>query len=148
MTDNIEAPRNSGRNADGTFALGNPGKAKGTRHRTTRMLERMMQEDAEAVMRAVIDAARNGDTAAARMIIDRVAPAARKDAPIDYPLPKVENTEAAAVAMSAVIEAVGAGELTPEEGASVSKLLTDYARLAELGDLERRIAALEAATGK
>ncbi len=148
MTDNeTEAPRNNGRDTDGRFTAGNPGRPRGARHKTTVMLEKMMRDDAESVMRAVIQAAQNGDTAAARIVVDRMAPA-RKDTTIEFPLPKLENAKDAAMAMGEVVAAVSEGELSPDEGQAVAKLLEGYARLTELSELEARIRALEEATLK
>ena len=63
---------------------GNPrGKPRGTRHRVTLLAEKLMADDTEAVMRAVIDAAKGGDMTAARLILDRIAPA-RKGCPISF----------------------------------------------------------------
>ncbi len=152
-TENVDVatPANPGRTQDGRFApgySGNPaGMKKGTRHHVSRMLEKMMADDAEAVMRSVIQAAQNGDNTAAKIIIDRVAPA-RKDATIEFPLPKLENAKDAAMAMGEVVAAVSEGELSPDEGQAVAKLLEGYARLTELTELEARIRALEEASQK
>ncbi|HLN49346.1 MAG TPA: DUF5681 domain-containing protein [Steroidobacteraceae bacterium] len=58
---------------------GNPaGKPKGVRNRATLMAalmaEKLMQDDAEEVIRAVIEKAKQGDMTAARLIIERIAP--------------------------------------------------------------------------
>jgi hypothetical protein len=46
---------------------GNPaGKPRGARHKTTLMAERLMQDDVEKIVSAVLTAARNGDSAERR----------------------------------------------------------------------------------
>jgi hypothetical protein len=60
---------------------GNPaGKPKGARHKTTLMAERLMQDDVENIVNAVLTAARNGDMMAAKIILDRIAPVRRSRA--------------------------------------------------------------------
>lgn len=57
---------------------GNPaGLKKGTRHRATMMAERLLCGDIEDVIRAVINAAKAGDMAAAKLILERVCPVPR-----------------------------------------------------------------------
>jgi hypothetical protein len=122
---------------------GNPaGKAPGTRHRVTLLAERLMQDDAEGVVNAVIAAARDGDMAAARLVLDRLAPA-RKDNPVHFDLPVIETASDAAAAMAAILRAVASGELTPGEAGDVAKLIETFAKAHELCEIEARIVALE-----
>jgi hypothetical protein len=52
---------------------GNPaGKPKGARHKTTLLAERLMQDDVEKIVNAVLIAARNGDMMAAKIIPLRI----------------------------------------------------------------------------
>ena len=44
------------------------GKPKGARHKTTLLAERLMQDDVEKIVNAVLTAARNGDMMAAKII--------------------------------------------------------------------------------
>ena len=70
---------------------GNPtGKPKGARHRSTLMAERLMEDDAQNVVRAVIAAAKNGDMVAARLVLDRVLPA-RRGRPVQFTMPELEK---------------------------------------------------------
>ena len=89
----------------GRFQPGNPGKPKGARHKTTLLAEKLMQDDAENIVKAVLTAAHNGDMTAARIIIDRIAPA-RRDNPVSFELPKIESAADAAKVMSAILDAV------------------------------------------
>ena len=81
-----------------------------------------MQDDAENVVNAVLAAARNGDMTAARIILDRIAPA-RRDNPVSFDLPKIENASDAVAASSAILNAVASGNLTPSEAGEVSRLV-------------------------
>jgi len=123
---------------------GNPrGKPKGARHRTTILAEKLMADDAEAVVTAVIEAAKSGDMQAARIILDRICPP-RKDSPLTFALPKIESAADAANAMSAIIVAVAAGEMSPGEATEIARLIESFTKARELGELEARLAALEA----
>jgi hypothetical protein len=132
-----------GRNPDGTFAPGNPGRPKGARHKTSLAIEELLDGEAEALTRKAIELAKEGDMAALRLCLDRIAPA-RKDAPVRFHLPAITSAREAAEAASAVLVAVSDGEITPTEGATVMALLEQYRRALEASDFETRIAALEA----
>ena len=142
--------RNSGKNAegrnpDGTFAPGNPGKPKGTRHRVTKAVEDLLSKDVEHLTQKAIDMALEGDTTALRLCLERVAPA-RKDSPVSFDLPPMKTAHDAAAAAQAVLRAVSEGEITPLEGASVMALVEGYRKTLETTELEARITELEART--
>lgn len=123
---------------------GNPaGKPVGARHRTTRAIEALLDNEHEALTRKAIAKALEGDTVALRLCLDRIAPP-RKDAPISIALPSVRSAADAVDASAAVLAAVAAGEITPDEAARVMALLTAHKSIVEAGDHEARIAALEA----
>lgn len=136
--------RKSGRNADGTFGPGNPGKPKGTRHKATRAALALLDGEAEALSRKAVELALEGDTTALRLCLERIAPP-RKDAPIQFNLPTMRSAADAAKAAGAIIEAVALGDLTPTEGAHIMGLVETYRRTLELSELEVRVEALEAA---
>jgi hypothetical protein len=75
MTEPTAPPANAGRLQGGRFVpgvSGNPtGKKPGTRHRATQLTEKLMADDAEAVVTAVVAAAKGGDMTAARLVLDR-----------------------------------------------------------------------------
>lgn len=122
---------------------GNPaGKPKGTRHRATVLLEALMQDGAEAVVSTVMNAAKNGDMQAAKIILDRLIPA-RKDAPISIDLPSINTANDAAAAMSGILSATCHGEITPAEADTVAKLIGGFSRQLELANFEERLQALE-----
>lgn len=122
---------------------GNPaGRPPGARHRTTVMLEKLMAADSENIVRTVLAAAAQGDMTAARMVLDRVVPPV-KERPIALDLPSLDGIESIAEAHSRIVAAVAAGELLPSEGQALAGLLESRLRVAEVADLERRIAELE-----
>ena len=57
---------------------GNPaGPAKGTRHKITMLAEKLLEDDRDDIVRAVIAAAKGGDPTAMRLCIERLSPFAR-----------------------------------------------------------------------
>ena len=114
----------------GRFQPGNPGKPKGARHKTTLLAEKLMQDDAEKIVKAVIDAAQKGDMTAARIVMDRIAPA-RRDNPVSFELPKIDKGTDAAKGMSAILDAVAAGDMTPSEANEVSRLIETFIKSLE-----------------
>ena len=143
----VDQPINDGRKTDGTFAAGNSlgGSKRGSRHKVTRAVEALLEGDAEKLTRVAIDKALEGDGVALRLCLDRIAPP-RKDGPIAFDLPPITTAADTIAASSALLGAVATGEVTPDEGGRVMALLTAHKALVETGDLEARIAALEAKT--
>ena len=137
---------NSRKNAPTTrgrpFPAGNPGRPKGARHRITMLAEKLMEDDAAEVVKSVIGAAKAGDMVAARLILERISPP-RKGSPVTFDLPPVATAADVLTALGAVVQAVGEGELTPDEGVTVASLLESKRKALETVDLEARIAALE-----
>lgn len=126
---------------------GNPnGKPKGARHKTTLLAEKLMQADAEDIVKAVLDSAKGGDMTAARIVLDRIAPA-RRDNPVSFELPKIESAADAVAAQSAILSAVANGEITPGEAAEVSKLIDGFVKTIELTEIDERLKRLEGRAG-
>ncbi len=140
----MTTPRNASENTgDGRFKPGNPGKPKGARSTVTRAMEALLEGQHVALTQAAINKALEGDTVALRLCLDRLAPP-RKDAPITIELPPITSAADAVCASAAVLAAVADGECTPDEGGRVMALLSAHKAIVEAGDLEQRIAALEA----
>jgi hypothetical protein len=122
---------------------GNPaGKPPGTRNKATQVVLALMETGAEEITKAIIDAARNGDMAAARLVLDRLAPPAR-ERPISLDLPDTSTIAGVNQAQQTILEAVGAGELLPSEGTTLATILESRRKAIETEELERRITALE-----
>jgi len=131
------------------FQPGNPGKPKGARHKTTLIaeklaIEKLMEDDAEGVTRRVIEAAKDGDMTAARLVLERIYPV-RKGRPVHLDLPEIETVADLPVALSALLSAMGHGEITPEEAAVVANVIEAKRRTLETVELEQRIVVLEEA---
>jgi hypothetical protein len=91
---------------------GNPaGKPKGTRHKATEMVEILTAGDADAVAKAVIGKALEGDMTAARLVLERIAPP-RKGRAIMLQLPAIKNADDLASAQQAIVGAMEDGSIT------------------------------------
>ena len=137
-------PNNPDRNPKGHFAKGNrlAGNKAGSRHRVSRAIEALLEGQHEALTAKAVELALAGDTVALRLCLDRLAPA-RKDAPVSLALPAVRTANDAVAASAALLDAVSAGEVTPDEAGRVMSLLSAHRGLIETCDLEARLAALE-----
>ena len=154
MTENTadKSEKKGARRQNGQFAAGHaggPGRPRGSKKRSALLanaakFEEILEQEGEAVVRAVVEAAQSGDIAAARLVLDRIAPP-RKGRAVEIDLPPVETVEDLHTAYGAVMEAVAAGEVTPEQGKEVADLLEMRRRTFETLDQEERLKRLEEA---
>jgi hypothetical protein len=124
---------------------GNPaGRPRGARNRTTRLMQSLLAESAESIGRKVIALAEEGDIAAIRVCVDRLAPAL-KDEPVDIELPPLEKPADSVAAAAAIVAGVAAGELTPSQAAQLAKVVDVYVRAIETKAFDERLSKVEAA---
>lgn len=122
---------------------GNPnGRPKGSRNQATLLALAAMEGELDAVVRVVIDAAKGGDMAAARLVVDKLVPATR-ERPITISIPSITEVKDCATAQAKVLEAVACGDLLPGEGEAMSALVENHRRSLESTDLAERLAAIE-----
>ena len=141
MTDNA-ASRHSGQWKKGQS--GNPaGMPKGTRHRATMLAEKFMEDDAENIVRAVVNAAKAGDPTAMRLCIERLAPL-RKGRPITFDLPDIEMASDITKAFCMIAKAMAAGELTPDQAGTVATVIEAHRKAIEMAEFEGRLSKLDA----
>lgn len=123
---------------------GNPaGKPKGAKNHATRALLHLMEGSAEQIAKAVLTAAKGGDMAAAKFVLERIVPAA-KERPLSLHLPPIESPTDIATAQSAILQAVAAGEITPSEGTTLAGIVEARRKALETDELAQRLAELEA----
>lgn len=126
---------------------GNPrGKPRGARNKATMAVLALMETGATDIVKAVVEAAKNGDIGAARLVLDRLAPPAR-DRAIAIELPDASTAAGVAEASKVVLEAVAAGDITPGEAATLTGILEVRRKVIETQDLEHRVAVLESKGG-
>lgn len=136
--------RKTGREAT-QFQSGNPGgpgRPVGSRNKATLLLDQMAASGAQAVLRKQMELAKDGDQRAAELILSRVWPV-RKGRPVKLDLPAIDTAANVVSALGTVANAVGAGDLTPDEGQAVTVILEAKRRAIETAELESRVSALE-----
>lgn len=133
---------NSGRDPKGRFGPGNPGKPKGTRHRTTQAVEALLDGEAEALTRKAVELALEGDTTALRLCLERIAPP-RREAPVNVEIPVIETAGDLPKAIAVLLQAAGRGDLTPGEAGRLAALVGEAGKAIELHDIELRLQRLE-----
>lgn len=139
MTEKRKAPPHAWRKGQS----GNPsGKKPGSRNKATQMVLALMEGGAAEITQAVIDAAKAGDLTAARLVIERLAPPMR-ERPILLDLPDTGTAAGIDAAQDAILQAVGVGDLLPNEGATLAGIVENRRKALETLELEQRIIALE-----
>jgi hypothetical protein len=124
---------------------GNPtGKPKGCRNATTILFDELLKDNAKDLIEKAIEMAKGGDGPALRLCIERLAPA-RKDRPVWFNLPAMNEAKDAVNASAAIVAAVADGNLTPSEAAELSKVVDSYSRTLQAAEFEERILKLEKA---
>lgn len=103
----------------------------------------LMAGDTEAVVNAVVTAAKGGDMTAARLVLDRIAPPCRGRR-VRLDLPPIVGAADLVKALAAVADAMARGVLSAEEAQAAAAVLEHHRKAVETLDLERRIAAIEA----
>jgi hypothetical protein len=125
-------------------ASGNPkGKPTGARHRITILGEQLLQDEAEAITRAVIEAAKAGDPTAMRLTFERLMPV-RKGRPIEFALPPVTSAADVTAALASVVAQMASGAISPEEAGQIAGVLETKRKALETLALETRLAEIEA----
>jgi F0F1-type ATP synthase gamma subunit len=124
---------------------GNPaGRPRGSRNKTTVLMQNLLEGEAEAIARKAIEMAKDRDMAAIRVCMDRLASIRRKD-PIAFELPPMDKARDTVAAVAAVVSAVAAGDLTTSEAAEVAKIIDLYVRALATTAFEERLEKLERA---
>lgn len=107
-------------------------------------LRALLEPHAEGLIRKAAEMALAGDSTAMRLCMERLVPPLKStDVPLEMKLPEGPLTGKA----ESVLAAVAAGDVTPDEATALLGAIAAQARIAEVDELERRIAALEAKGG-
>lgn len=145
----VEAPQgaepaehDSSRTPAGRFAPGRSGNPKGRASSESKQLRAKLQTDGDAVLSVVLEAAKAGDLAACKLVLDRVCPALKPTAaPVYIPLPPQAGIAGTA---RAFIDAAARGDLPADIAAQMVTAVASLARIVEIDDLAKRLDALEA----
>jgi hypothetical protein len=130
------------RTAKGTFAPGKSGNPGGRVARENKQLREKLQADGEAVLGVVLKAAKAGDLAACKLVLDRLVPALKPTAaPVQVDIPEQSGIAATA---RAFIHAAASGAMPADVAAQLVTAVASLARIVEIDDLAKRLDALEA----
>ena len=125
-----------------TWKPGESGNPNGRPAGTTLMgkLRTKHQRDIEAIFDALITLAKDGDTAAAQIIMSRMLPPVRPvSEPVMLDLPDGPYPAKA----EAVVQAVSEGRVSPPDAKLLLDAIQTVAQLSTLSQLEGRLAVLE-----
>ena len=96
------------------------------------------------MLAAVVAAAKGGDMAAAKIILDRLWPAPKGRAR-GADLPPVEDARGLVAAMAQLVAAMADAEITPDEARVIAAVLSEQRAAIETADLSERLKTLEEA---
>jgi hypothetical protein len=124
---------------------GNPaGRPIGVPDKRTAM-RALLEPHAEDLVAKVVELAKSGDTTALRICIDRLIPPAKaRDDAVSLPLGNGSLAEKG----RSVLEALGNGTISPDIATAILQGIAAQARITEVDEIEKRLAALEAKHGK
>jgi Family of unknown function (DUF5681) len=124
---------------------GNPsGRPEGSRSRATQLAEKLLEDDRDDIIKAVVAAAKNGDPTAMRLCVERLVPL-RKGRPMAFPLPSTSTAGGLVAAMAEVVRGTSEGELTAEEATGFAQVLEAQRKIIETSDIEARLRRVEKA---
>jgi len=121
---------------------GNPaGRPLGARNAATQLAEALLDGEAEALTRKLIERALDGDRAMLKLAVERIVPRRARTHP--FALPDIACAADVAPAMSAIARAAAEGVITPLDAAELARLVETALRAIETSEFDRRLAAME-----
>lgn len=116
------------------------GRPKGIIDKRMRLTQQF-QAEGEAIASKVIEQAVQGDLAAAKLVLDRIAPPLRtKSQTVQFDLDTAQDFTSQA---KQILAAIAQGELDPDTGKILIDAVTSVARVFELDEISRRLEVLE-----
>jgi hypothetical protein len=124
---------------------GNPrGRPMGARSKCKLAVEEKLGEQAEALSDKLVELALEGNVAALRLCIERLAPRLRTRGQVTpLELPEVNKPADLPAAFSAVVQAAACGDITSEEAKDLADVLEMKRKSFETIELEQRMEILE-----
>jgi hypothetical protein len=133
---------------NGRFEAGNKmgrGRQRGSRNRAT-LFQEALERGGLAIIRKVRREALKADPTAMRLCMERLVPVA-KAKNSRFQVPPLETAAKLMEAISAVMKAVTAGKLSPQEGESVARIIESQRKMMETEGYDARLRVLEEARG-
>lgn len=107
-------------------------------------VETLLEREAKRISSKVVEKALEGDMVALRLCVERLLPP-RRDRPVAFDLPKIQNAADALNASSAILAALAGGTLSPGEATEIMSLVSTHVRMLEMTEIEARLIAAEKA---
>ena len=126
------------------FAVGVSGNPKGRKKGNTaaHLLRKSIADDMPEIILKLVEQAKNGDTAAAKILLDRCCPALKPQAlAINLPV-----NGSLAEQGGEIIRATLSGNIPPDIGSQLITALAAQSKIIEIEELTQRIIALETKT--
>jgi hypothetical protein len=139
-TNDHPSPSDQKRPRGRPFAKGNGGRKLGSRNRASLFADALLEGEQEALIRKGIELAKAGDPQMLKFCLDRIL---SKERPVKIDLPPIEGRSSLVAAFAAIMQAVGAGEITPSEGSAVAALLANIAKFIDDVEFDARLRILE-----
>jgi hypothetical protein len=124
------------------FQPGNPGRPVGSKNRTTQILERLAEGEAEQIMQKVLEKALAGNEACLRMLMDRLW-RPRRGHPVKLDMPPLKTSTDVLNAIVSLWSAISEGHLTPDEAGALSLVAERSMAIISQQEILKRIEALE-----
>ena len=118
--------------------------AGSSRNGTPAKVDLMLEREAERIILKLVEKALDGDMVALRLCVERLLPP-RRDRPVAFDLPAMQNAADALNASSAILTACAAGTLSPGEAAEIMSLVSAHVRMLEMTEIEARLITVEKA---
>src|SRR5438552_3187388 len=122
------------------FEKGNGGRKPGSKNRTTLVAEALLKGEEVELVRKAIDLAKAGDVQMLKFLLDRILP---KDRSVRIDVPPMKHASDAIDALAAIIDAVGTGQIAPNEGSALASLVVARARMVNEAVLNLRLDNVE-----
>ena len=103
----------------------------------------MAEDAATEIMETVVRQAKAGDPSALNIVCARLWPTRRGRPLPEFEMPPLTDATSVGEALAAIVAATASGLISPAEATELSGVVKLYADALELGDLDRRLQALE-----
>jgi Family of unknown function (DUF5681) len=105
---------------------GNPkGMPRGSRHKRTLLLEGLMGERGDELVKKAVELGISGDAASLKICLDRILPPP-KSRPFRFKLPPLHTIADAQAALSQLVAGVAAGEVLSDEAATLANIVNSF----------------------
>lgn len=105
-------------------------------------VRQLLEPKRAALVKKAIELAMGGDAVVMRALLDRLAPVPRSQHEA-VAIPGLADATTLTAKASAVMDAMGRAEVTPDAAAMILGALSSACQIAEFDDLQRRLLALE-----